>query len=437
MGTEITLDIGGITLTYSKNHIGIDHGSLFQEKDRKRCKSDQIDYDYFEKNDEDPLEMEMAFIRPLGEITPRLGLLGFTFDVAKHEYEKLVAKFLEERAIFEEESSAEHPSCMKFEEFVQFATKHPIATLDDTFISGVDKEGEVKVRGRFHKDSRTQRIPFSYDYDSAGYSEANYFGNLIGVLHPYSILRILSENKENLDVDVVWQYGPLVEAGWAKQEEFVSDAKRREKFLIATEGVSDTRILKHALAILKPQVEDFFSFIDIEEGHPFSGVGNLVNFAKGLIKIDVQNNVVFLFDNDAVGYESYNKLISMKPPANIRGVMLPALEQFRDFPAKGPEGTYSADINRRAAAIECYLDLDLDKNEPPLVIWKNYLKNSDTYHGALKDKNAYETEFFRQTADSVAAGQYSTEKIEVVLAALISECVSIAAKLRALEEEKF
>lgn len=426
MGTEITLDIGGITLTYSKNHTGIDHGSLFQEKDRKRCKSDQIDYDSFEESDEDPTEMEMAFVRPLGEITPRLELLGFTLDAAKYEYEKSVAEFLEERAIIEEESPKEHRDCMTFEEFVQFATEHPVATLDDTFISGIDKESEAKVRGRFHKDNRTKRIPFSYDYDSDGYSEANYFGNLIGVLHPYSVLRLLSENKDNLDVDVVWQYGPLVDAGWAKQEEFISGAKRREKFLIATEGVSDTRILKHALSILKPQVEDFFTFVDIEEGHPFSGVGNLVNFARGLIKIDVQNKVVFLFDNDAVGYESYDKLINMQPPSNIRGAMLPELDHFLSFPTKGPEGITNSDINRRAAAIECYLDLKSGSKEEPLVTWKNHVKSIDMYHGSLNDKANYEKEFLKLNSSSLSKGSYNTEKIEAVLNTLISECRNIA-----------
>ena len=49
MGTEITLEIGGMGITYSKNHIGIDHGSLFQEPDRKPLRSDQLDYEYFEK----------------------------------------------------------------------------------------------------------------------------------------------------------------------------------------------------------------------------------------------------------------------------------------------------------------------------------------------------------------------------------------------------
>ena len=60
MGTEITLDISGITLTYSKIHLGVDHGSLFHEKDRMRLKSDRIDYDYFKETGEDPSEMEMA-----------------------------------------------------------------------------------------------------------------------------------------------------------------------------------------------------------------------------------------------------------------------------------------------------------------------------------------------------------------------------------------
>jgi hypothetical protein len=34
---------------------------LFQAKDRKRIHSDQVDYDYFRENDEDPGPMEMAF----------------------------------------------------------------------------------------------------------------------------------------------------------------------------------------------------------------------------------------------------------------------------------------------------------------------------------------------------------------------------------------
>ena len=32
MGTEINLTVGGISLSYSKNHMGIDFGHLFRPK---------------------------------------------------------------------------------------------------------------------------------------------------------------------------------------------------------------------------------------------------------------------------------------------------------------------------------------------------------------------------------------------------------------------
>jgi len=48
LGTEITLDVAGMSVTYSKNHRGIDHGSIFQEQDRKAIRSDQLDYDWYE-----------------------------------------------------------------------------------------------------------------------------------------------------------------------------------------------------------------------------------------------------------------------------------------------------------------------------------------------------------------------------------------------------
>ena len=80
MGTEITLDVAGVSVTYSKNHRGIDHGSIFQEQDRKVIKSDEVDYDWHEENDEDPTPSEMAFTRPLKYVVPRLELLGFNLE---------------------------------------------------------------------------------------------------------------------------------------------------------------------------------------------------------------------------------------------------------------------------------------------------------------------------------------------------------------------
>src|ERR1700730_1953800 len=111
-------------------------------------------------------------------------------------------------------------------------------------------------------------------------------------------------------------------------------AGKWQTFLIATEGSSDVHILKHALSLLRPGIADFFRFIDVSESHPFSGTGNLLKFAEGLAKIDVQNQVVFLFDNDAEGLDAHQRLSRLTLPINMRGIMLPELEVFRSFPAR-------------------------------------------------------------------------------------------------------
>ena len=354
MGTNIKLEIAGMTLDWCKNSRGTDHGALFQDADRKRTYSDQIDYDYFRENDEDLASMEMAFVRKLKDILPRLDLLGFTREVARLEYQAVVEACREEDS-YDDDGNTEKPQdIMSFDEFSAFIAAYPIETMDDAYHN--KKDGE-QIKGRFSSDTAIQRIPYSLSCDFT-YSERSYFGNLISFLHSYSILRLLAENTQNKEANVVWQYGPLVESGWAKETEFTPCAKRTQTFLLATEGSSDAHILKHAISILCPEIEDFFRFIDVKESHPFSGAGSLVKFAEGLAKIDVHNQIVFLFDNDGEGYDACRRIKKLSLPPNMRAIMLPQLEQFRTFPARGPEGIINADINGRAAAIECYLDIN-------------------------------------------------------------------------------
>lgn len=402
---------------------------LFQPKDRKRIRSDQIDYDYFKENNEDPGPMEMGFCRPLREVVPRLELLGFTLEQVERQYRLRTEIWSDEQQGMKDDSEAMDPDAMSFEEFRAFATAHPLQSLDDTFVSSVDAGSEKLVHGRFCDQGLIRRLPLHSEYDSSAYSERSYFAGLVGFLHPYTVLRVLAENPGNLDADVVWQYGPLVDNGWAKVEEFTPGARRTQTFLVATEGSSDAHILSHALALLRPEIEDFFRFIDVSERHPFPGTGNLLKFAEGLAKIDVHNQIIFLFDNDAEGFEVYQRLAKLVLPTNMRGMMLPELEQFRCFPAQGPEGVVFADINRRAAAIECYLDLEIGDYPSAKVIWTNFKQELGTYHGALQYKESYAKAFLRQTSATLVADSYNVGKLSVVLDALISECSSIASKL--------
>ncbi|MCY1232967.1 hypothetical protein D9M72_454850 [compost metagenome] len=140
----------------------------------------------------------------------------------------------------------------------------------------------------------------------------------------------------------------------------------------------------------------------------------------------MQNKIVFLFDNDAEGVEALRAVRRFKLPPNMSTLVLPDLEEFRQFPAQGPDGIRNSDINGRAAAIECYLDLNLPQYGPAKVVWTNYKKDSDVYQGALEHKESYAKAFFDQTGMTIWDGRYNVGKIERVLDALIEECSQLA-----------
>ena len=186
MGTEITLDVERVSLTYSKNHRGMDHGALFQESDRRPVRSDQLDYDYYKDHEEDATAAEMAFTRPLKDVVARLELLGFNFDRIRREYEIVAESWREERqAISDDEDIERLPDLMSFAEFCEFATEYPLSVLDDTFSLALQGGQQDKIRGRFAK-TPVDRIPGHDAYALQAYSERSYFGGTGE--HPASLL---------------------------------------------------------------------------------------------------------------------------------------------------------------------------------------------------------------------------------------------------------
>jgi hypothetical protein len=318
---------------------------------------------------------------------------------------------------------------LEFAKFVEFIRRYPVSELDDEYRPDTES-GSKQWRARLAADPAVALLPQGdQDRDIEGYSERSYFGGLIGFFSPYSVLRVLAENPANLTLDVVWDYGNFVDAGWAKNEEFVAGARRAQTFLLATEGTSDTHILKRGLSLIRPDVEDFFRFIDIEERHPFSGTGNLAKFAEGLVKIDVQNRVVFIFDNDAEGADAYRSLQRFSFPVNMRAMLLPDLDQLRDFPARGPSGVVRTDINGRAAAIECYLDLRLAGRPEAQVTWTNFKESMGIYQGSLDFKESYAKAFYEASSEAIATGTYDISKLKTVLDALFATCCTMSTEI--------
>jgi len=424
LGTEIYLKLGSVTLDWSKNSVGSDHGALFQESDRTRIHTETLNYEYCAEHDISTETAEKAFVRSLKATLPRLELLGHTMAAVRAEYEACVAGWVEYQEDVSEEDGRAAPCALSFEEFIEFLARHPIKSLDTAYMKNFEPEDYAKTRQRLDADPVIDRIPNIEGGD--GYCEADYFGSLISMFHPYSLLMMLALVQENLNLDIVWDYGPMVDSGWAKEEDFVPGARREQTVLIATEGSSDVYILKHAIALLMPEVQDFFRFIDVSERHPFSGTGSLVTFAEGLVKIDVQNRILFVFDNDAEGWSAFEKVRKFKLPPNMSTMVLPELDEFLQFDVWGPQGLAKGDINRRAAAIECYLDLRLDGRSPAKVIWTNYKKERDVYQGSLDYKDSYTKAFLEQTKQTLASGRYDTSRIRIVLERIFQECTALA-----------
>lgn len=437
------LEIAGLGVDWDKNHHGVDHGFLFRSEDRRRVPLGSFssifvgrlppseDLPHVQRaeddhgDDTDQSLTEMAFTRPLRTVLPRLELLGHTLATAEVDYDKAVAVCAEERRSRREEGIGENLplELMSFGEFKEFATRYPITDLDGSHSEYFGDEGRRRVRGRFADNAITDRVPTTKDYDSCVYSERSYFGSLIGFLHPHNTLRLLAENEGNLHADLEWRYGSLARLGWANEEDIVPEARREQTFLIATEGTSDTHIIKHAISLLRPEIADFFRFVDVNESHPFTGAGNLVRFAEGLAKIDVNNQILFLLDNDAEGVSAYRKIGELALPANMRAATLPELARFRNFRTRGPDGTGTTDINGRAAAIECYLDLTAGKTPPAQVIWTAYKKDLDVYQGELESKGTY-TKIFLKSASTIEG--YDMSGLMAVLDMILAECRTIA-----------
>ncbi|MFN5539363.1 MAG: HEPN/Toprim-associated domain-containing protein, partial [Candidatus Melainabacteria bacterium] len=240
-----------------------------------------------------------------------------------------------------------------------------------------------------------------------------YFENL----DPLITLRLLIENPNNLEMNLEWRTQDVIDGGWTNEKEIFVGVEEADKFLIVTEGSSDSFIIKKSLELLKPDILDFFTFIDMEENYPFTGTGNLFRFCQGLASIRIQNKTLVIFDNDLEGVDKFNKTKNLNLPNQMKIMKLPELDEFTYFLTVGPTGETYENINGKAVAIECFLDFTKFN---PKIRWTNYSKDYDAYQGSLENKDAYVRNFknVRQTADN-----YNFIKLTKLLDEIYTNCI--------------
>lgn len=226
MGTAIRLTIGDVSLDYAKNDMGNDYGFLFQDGDLTRRRSDAINYEYYKNNPEEENELaahEAAFARPLRRVLPRLQLLGYTLDSARAEYQALLDSTME---MIDDDASEE----AAFEEFYSLACRYPLSTLASDYIDFDTPERAVIAQGRLANDQDDiGRLPWAGNSNSY-WSEASYLSDRLCILSASAMLQVFGTNPANAEVEVIWELGPLVHAGWASQEDFQPGQHELKKF---------------------------------------------------------------------------------------------------------------------------------------------------------------------------------------------------------------
>ncbi len=397
MNSIIYLAVGDLEIDCGEDDLFMMHGCLFQRGDLA-----QIAYEYADNEGEIITQMKEGVTRPLSKIVGRLELMGYTLCAAMRLIKSLAIR--------------EGMEVSLFEVFAEILKRADIEHLTNICYGDFDPEESFfeQIVNHLELQFPDCDVPSAY----------HYFMEFIGNLHPYVKLRLLAENADTATRDVSWAFTGVVESEWVERENIINNlGTTNRKFLIVTEGSSDARVIRHAFNLLRPEVADFFYFVDMEEGYPFTGTGNLYRFCQGLVSIEIENNIIVIYDNDAEGVENYERTSRLDIPKNMRILKLPDCESLREFNTIGPCGKWKADINGCAAAIECYLDLHWKQDNPPIVDWKNYKDSTKSYQGKLLHKDSYKRKFLSLRRREP---EYDYSKIEMVLDSLISTSIEIA-----------
>ena len=319
--------------------------------------------------------------------------------------------------------------------------QRPIYTLVWTRPPGVDASQVIRVIASISVNQERDQGKYkglgywissvvSSAFEEAHGEEAN---DILAFLRPlfdnigtFALIRLLAENPENLDATLEWDFGEIVVDEYVTTDELLHELPRELRFLLVTEGSSDAQIIGKALALRRPEIVDFFYFVNVTEGYPFSGTGNLHNFCRGLVAIGVINRTLVIYDNDAEGLRKSRASRRLNLPDNLGVIRLPDIADDKMLNSLGPTGHAVSDINGTAASIECYLDLTVCA-EPPLIRWSNYVEEIDAYQGALVDRDSFVRRFLALRPNDAG---YSFNKLDGVLRAIVDEATRMAGNLR-------
>lgn len=409
MGSLITLGIKKFEIDWGKNFSFNNHSKLYTKSEFES----KTKYYYVSDEDKLVIEEKAGASSKLKNVKERLNLLGYNMYNLKNMYNEGLKDFIYYNG---------DDCVLSYEDFYEFIVSLDLKKID---ITKVIIHSEYYIDDGFDLGeyftqciSKDKQISDKLMSIIKKVCMPNFIiGEYFESIDPYVTLRILAENDKNLDYEVEWRYADVVEGGWARKKDLYEGLDSKDKITIVTEGSTDSFILKKTISELYPNICDFFTFIDMKENYPFTGVGNLCNFCQGLDKINVINNIMIIFDNDTAGLISFEKAIKNCKSKNICITHLPDMNDFKRIKSYGPNGEIYCDINGKAVAIECFLDFK-SVNITPSIRWSTFYENVNKYQGSLINKDSY-TKAFKKA--KLQNNSYDIKKLKFLIDFLIEE----------------
>jgi hypothetical protein len=164
-------------------------------------------------------------------------------------------------------------------------------------------------------------------------------------------------------------------------------ARADAPLIVLTEGVTDSELLSHAMAITHPHLVGYVNFIDFAGTKAEGSASVLAKTVRTFIAAGVANRFIAIADNDTAAHTDLYAVKREVLPANCRVVHYPHMTMLESYPTLGPYGAEPvlANVNGSAGALELYLGrdvLEVDGHLPP-VQWTGYSDKVGRYQGVL------------------------------------------------------
>lgn len=250
MESMIRLGIDRMEIDWRKNNIDDSHSFLFQQDDFKT-----VPY-YYPYNE---VKYKKGFLKNMNSIKRRLNLLGYTLKKIENMFDEEIEYFNQLYNI---------SLSINFTDYCDVLKSINIKEIDMT-VAEYERDYDL---GEYVRKCVINEIP---ELKNLFNNDIYMIGEFLENLSPYITLRILSENKNNLDLDLIWRTEDIVETGCLLEKDITPRLTPKEKILIVTEGSTDTNIIQKCIDLLYNDISDFFDYIDMEKNYPFTGTGNL------------------------------------------------------------------------------------------------------------------------------------------------------------------